>query len=50
MLDTPSISVKDIDAIKQEVDSAQQGNKIRVIELENGGIRITTRDDDNQNN
>ncbi len=50
VLDTPSISVKDIDAIKQEVDSAQQGNKIRVIELENGGIRITTRDDDNQNN
>ncbi|QOL27112.1 OmpA family protein [Thalassotalea sp. LPB0316] len=50
VLDTPSISVKDIETIKQEVDSGKQGNKIRIIELENGGIRITTRDDENQNN
>ncbi|GLX83170.1 flagellar motor protein MotB [Thalassotalea eurytherma] len=50
VIDTPSISVKDIELIKQEVDSAQQGNRIRIVELENGGIRITTRDEDNQDN
>lgn len=50
VLDTPAISVKDIELIKQEVDSEQQGNRIRVVELDNGGIRITTREDNEQNN
>ena len=46
LLNTPTISVKDVDAIKQVVDSSGEPNKIRIIQLENGGIRITTRDED----
>ena len=43
LLDTPTISVKDVEAIKQIVDSEDDSKEIRVIQLENGGIRITTR-------
>lgn len=47
LLDTPTISVKDVEAIKQKIDtSTEQSKTIKVIQLENGGIRITTRDDD----
>ena len=46
LLNTPTISVKDVEAIKQVVDSSGESNKIRIIQLENGGIRITTRDDE----
>ncbi len=46
LLNTPTISVKDVEAIKEIVDSSEEGNKIRIIRLENGGIRITTRSDD----
>ena len=49
LLNTPTISVKDVEAIKQVVDSSGEENKIRVIQLENGGIRITTRDDEFEN-
>ncbi len=46
LINTPTISVKDVEAIKQVVDSSGEPNKIRIIQLENGGIRITTRDDE----
>lgn len=49
LINTPTISVKDVEAIKQVVDSSGQPNKIRIIQLENGGIRITTRDDELEN-
>lgn len=49
LLNTPTISVKDVEAIKQVVDSSGEPNKIRIIQLENGGIRITTRDDESNN-
>jgi len=44
-LTTPSISVQDIDKIQKLADEGEEGT-IRVIPLENGGIRITTRNDD----
>lgn len=43
LLSTPTISVKDVEAIK-DIDS--QEGEIRIIRLENGGIRITTREDE----
>lgn len=46
LLNTPTISVKDVEAIKQVIDSSGEANKIRIIQLENGGIRITTRKDE----
>jgi chemotaxis protein MotB len=44
VIQTPTISVKDVDAIKQVVDSSGKQNKIKIIQLPNGGIRITTRE------
>ena len=38
---TPTISVKDVEAIKNI--ATEQDDEIRIIRLENGGIRITTR-------
>ncbi|MAG77082.1 MAG: chemotaxis protein MotB [Colwelliaceae bacterium] len=49
LLDAPTISVKDVEAIKEVVDSNDEDNKIRIIRLENGAIRITTRNDDEDN-
>ncbi|WP_286265460.1 flagellar motor protein MotB [Thalassotalea atypica] len=46
LLNTPTISVKDVEAIKEVVESSGEDNKIRIIRMENGGIRITTRVDD----
>jgi chemotaxis protein MotB len=46
LLNTPTISVKDVEAIKEVVDSSEEANRIRIIRLENGGIRITTRSDE----
>lgn len=53
LLNTPTISVEDVEKIK--VLDQQQGKKsdqIKVIRLKNGGLRITTREDNNdlQNN
>ena len=47
LLATPTISVKDVEAIKS-IDSETNAdeNEIRIIRLENGGIRITTRAED----
>ena len=42
LLATPTISVKDVEAIKN-IATEQDDDEIRIIRLENGGIRITTR-------
>jgi chemotaxis protein MotB len=49
LLNTPTISVKDVEAIKQVADDTQSEDEIRIIRLENGGIRITTRKEDESN-
>lgn len=46
LLATPTISVKDVEAIKQINNANNEENEIRIIRLDNGGIRITTREDD----
>jgi chemotaxis protein MotB len=48
LLATPTISVKDVEAIKQVVDNTENENKIKIIRLKNGGIRITTRDESDE--
>jgi len=52
LLNAPTVSVKDIEALKDVVDSTQEDNTIKIIRLDNGGLRITTRadssDDSNQ--
>jgi chemotaxis protein MotB len=47
LLATPTISIKDVEAIKQIDNGDDEDNEIRIIRLDNGGIRITTREDDN---
>ena len=47
LLATPTISVKGVEAIKSiDPDTNADENEIRIIRLENGGIRITTRAED----
>lgn len=46
LLNTPTISVKDVEKITQIVEPGGENREIRVIQLENGGLRITTREDD----
>lgn len=46
LLATPTISVQDVEAIKN-IDSQENDDEIRIIRLENGGIRITTRAEEN---
>lgn len=49
LLNTPTISVKDVEAIKQvDVSDENDSSDIRVIQLENGGLRITTRSENEQ--
>ncbi len=50
LLATPTISVKDVEAIKQVDTDAGAEEEIRIIRLENGGIRITTRVDEDSEN
>lgn len=45
LLATPTISVKDVEAITLASDEESTDKEIRIIRLENGGIRITTRAD-----
>jgi chemotaxis protein MotB len=45
LLATPTISIKDVEAIKQMKSVDNEQGEIRIIRLENGGIRITTRED-----
>ena len=46
LLATPTISVKDVEAIKEVDTGSDSEEEIRIIRLENGGIRITTRADE----
>ena len=50
LLATPSISVKDVEAIKNIDTENAADDEIRIIRLENGGIRITTRAETNASN
>ncbi|PCI56602.1 MAG: chemotaxis protein MotB [Gammaproteobacteria bacterium] len=45
LLNTPTISVKDVEAITKAIESGEQNNEIKIIRLANGGIRITTRNE-----
>lgn len=47
LLNVPTISIKDVEAITNIPESATSEDKVRIIRLPNGGIRITTRDEDN---
>ena len=44
IIKTPTISIENINNIKQKVNTLDKPKPIRVIELENGGLRITTDD------
>jgi len=46
LLNTPTISIKDVEAISKVVEPGEKADQIKVIRLPNGGIRITTRNDD----
>jgi len=50
LLATPSISVKDVEAIKNIDTESAADDEIRIIRLESGGIRITTRAEANASN
>lgn len=45
LLNTPTISVKDVEAITKVVDPNDESNEIKIIRLPDGGIRITTRNE-----
>jgi len=49
LIRTPSINVKDVEKIKQALPENTDSKQIQIIQLENGGIRITTRNDDQAN-
>lgn len=52
LLNTPGIDLQDIEQAKEAGESNDRGldelNNIKVIRLKNGGIRITTRNDNNE--
>lgn len=43
LLNTPTISVKDVETIAKVIEPGEQNEKVKIIRLANGGIRITTR-------
>ena len=43
LLNTPTISVKDVEAITKVIAPGEKSDDIKIIRLANGGIRITTR-------
>ena len=45
LLNTPTISVKDVEAITKIVDPNEKSDEIKIIRLPDGGIRITTRNE-----
>lgn len=49
LLIAPTISLNEVENIKQN-NQPEIDNSIKVIRLDNGGIRITTRNDDEKNN
>ena len=46
LLHTPTISVKDVEAITKVKEPDEKSDEINIIRLANGGIRITTRSED----
>ncbi len=50
LLNTPTISVKDVEKINNIVEPGSIDNNIKVIRMENGGLRITTRDEEESKN
>ena len=46
LLDTPTITANELEKAQEAVDSSTKDNRIKIIQLENGGIRITTRSED----
>jgi chemotaxis protein MotB len=42
-LETPTNNLKDVEVINNAVESSEQTDKVKVIQLPGGGIRITTR-------
>lgn len=47
LLNTPTISVKDVEAITKVIEPGEKSDEIKIIRLANGGIRITTREESN---
>lgn len=45
LLNAPTISVKDVEAITKVIEPGEQNNDIKIIRLDNGGLRITTRNE-----
>jgi chemotaxis protein MotB len=43
LLNTPTISVKDVEAITKVIEPGEKSDEIKIIRLANGAIRITTR-------
>jgi chemotaxis protein MotB len=45
LLNTPTISLKDVETITNVVEPGEETDQVKIIRMPNGGIRITTRDD-----
>jgi len=45
LLNTPTISVKDVEAITKVISPGEESGEIKIIRLPDGGIRITTRNE-----
>jgi len=45
LLNTPTISVKDVEAITKIISPGEESDEIKIIRLPDGGIRITTRNE-----
>jgi chemotaxis protein MotB len=45
LLNTPTISLKDVEAITNVVKPGEETGEVKIIRLPNGGIRITTRNE-----
>jgi len=45
LLNTPTISVKDVEAITKIISPGEKSDEIKIIRLPDGGIRITTRNE-----
>lgn len=50
LLNTPTITVKDVETITKNIEPGEDTDKIKVIRLPSGGIRITTRNDNSSSN
>jgi chemotaxis protein MotB len=46
LLNTPTISIKDVEAITKITAPTIEDNEVKIIRLPSGGIRITTRNED----